>query len=537
MSILIPILSEFNAKGFKDAQKHTNILEKSLKRLAVTLGTALSVRKITQFSKASIKAFVEEDKAVQALARNLQNLGLAYDVRPVEDYIRKLQYATGVADGDLRPALQQLVGATQNLAMSQELLNLALDVSAGTGKSLASVTQALSRAYLGTNTSLSRLNIGLSKADLTSKSFNEITQELTTRFSGQAARAAQTYAGQLGILSAAANDAQEILGEKLVKSVELLMNEKTGVVGLANTFQDMATYTGNVALGLAEIIKQVKTIGGLVSSGPSGRDLVQAIPVVGSYLEILSARGAKRSAADATRQAAIARANAKEAGMLASRNFQTARKTTSELTKQNKLKKEANDLEKKKLETAGKMFDDELISLEAALKNESLDRNEILRLQLKKALINENATRAEELAKKLADSQAELAKLQNVKLTNPFDAWLETLQRIQEGLGRLTNPPSGGLVSPDLPGISKGTPYTPYDPGFKFEMPQWDWGATGGGILPMPTANSVVVNMNISNLNGDLPQPVKDQIVQTVVEASGAGVATGWYRTTNRIAI
>lgn len=271
MSILIPILSEFNAKGFKDAQKHTNILEKGLKRLAVTLGTALSVRKITQFTKASIKAFVEEDKAVQALARNLQNLGLAYDVRPIEDYIRKLQYATGIADSDLRPALQQLVGATQNLAVSQELLNLALDVSAGTGKSLASVTQALSRAYLGTNTSLSRLNVGLSKADLTAKSFNEITEELTARFSGQAARAAGTYAGQLAILSAAAGDAQEILGEKLIKSIEMLLDEKTGVVALANTFEDMATYTGDVALGLASIIKQVKTLGGLVSGGPSVR--------------------------------------------------------------------------------------------------------------------------------------------------------------------------------------------------------------------------------------------------------------------------
>ena len=536
MSILIPILSEFNAKGFKDAQKHTNILEKGLKRLAVTLGTALSVRKITQFTKASIKAFVEEDKAVQALARNLQNLGLAYDVRPIEDYIRKLQYATGIADSDLRPALQQLVGATQNLAVSQELLNLALDVSAGTGKSLASVTQALSRAYLGTNTSLSRLNVGLSKADLTAKSFNEITEELTARFSGQAARAAGTYAGQLAILSAAAGDAQEILGEKLIKSIEMLLDEKTGVVALANTFEDMATYTGDVALGLASIIKQVKTLGGLVSGGPSGRDLVQAIPVVGSYLEILAARGAKQSSAMAAKEAAIARANAKEAGMLASRNYQTTRKTTSELTKQNKLKKEANDLDKKKLDSAGKMFDDELISLEAALKNQSLDQNEILRLQLKKALINENADRAEKLAGKLAESQAELAKLQNIKFTNdPFSLWMESLEKLRLGVANLVAPvaPSSIFSNPMLDNISKGAPTIFTDPGFSFQVPEFDPNSIGGGINPMPQGN---INIYVSG-TGELSDDTKKAVVDAVVEASGSGFATGWYRTTNRVAL
>ncbi len=75
MTITIPIISEFQGKGFKQAQQQTSMLDKSLKRLGITLGAALSVRKITQFSKASVKAFIEEDKAVQALARNLQNLG------------------------------------------------------------------------------------------------------------------------------------------------------------------------------------------------------------------------------------------------------------------------------------------------------------------------------------------------------------------------------------------------------------------------------------------------------------------------------
>ncbi len=257
MTILIPIISEFQGKGFKEAQKQTSALDKGLKRLAVTLGTALSIRKITQFSKAAVRAFSEEDRAVQALAMNLKNLGIAYDVRPVEDYISKLQYATGVADGELRPALQQLLTTTGNLAKSQEILNLALDIAAGSGKSLGSVTQALSRAYLGNNTSLLRLNIGLSKAYLSSKSFNEVTEDLTKRFSGQASRAAQTYAGQMAILSVAAEDAQETIGKGLVQALQLLGAED-GIQRSATAMQNLARFSADAALASAYAVSRLQ---------------------------------------------------------------------------------------------------------------------------------------------------------------------------------------------------------------------------------------------------------------------------------------
>lgn len=524
--INIPITSTFKKTGFKQAERQISILERSTKRLGAALAATFGARQISRLTRQSIRAFVAEDKAVQALARNLENLGIAYDVRPVEDYIRSLQYATGVADGELRPALQQLVTSTRSLAISQDLLNLALDISAGTGKSLGSVVQGLSRAYLGTNTSLTRLNIGLSKADLSTKSFNEITAELTKRFSGQAARAAQTYAGKIAILGAAANDAQEILGEKLIKSVELLLDEKTGVVALAKSFEDMATYTGNVALGLADIIKQVKTLGGLVSGGPSAEDLIQAIPILGSYLSLAAARGAQLSAKELRKQKMISRAIAKEQGMLRSRNFKIEKQTTNELTKQQKLKK------------AGEMFEDERISIAAALQNESLDRNEILRLELKRALINENAGQAEKLAEELRTSQRELASLSALKLANPFADWESSMARIREGMASL-GLPVGSITGVQTPSLSGKSALEAYNLGAR------DIGVAGGAafldfILSgetqnptgiAPSGNNVVLNMNISNLTGTLPDETKRQIVDAVVEASSYGLATGWFRT------
>jgi hypothetical protein len=532
MSILIPIISEFNAKGFKDAQKQTTLLDKGLKRLAVTLGTALSVRKITQFSKASVKAFLEEDKAVQALATNLSNLGLAYDVRPVEKYIRELQYATGVADGELRPALQQLVTSTRDLALSQELLALSLDIAAGTGRSLSSVTQALGRAYLGTNTSLTRLNIGLSKADLTSKSFNEITKELTDRFAGQAARAAGTYAGQVAILGAAAQDAQEILGEKLIKSVELLLDDTNGVPALADSFQDMATYVGNVAIGLADIIKNVRALGNGFGEGITGTDLVQAIPVLGSYFVLWQERGAKLTAKAQAKSDAIARANAKEQGMARSRTLITEKKITAEKTKQNKVSKDT-----KKLEEAGKTFNDELISLEAALTNEKLSQNEILRLQLKKALINENADRAATLADKLAKSQDELKQLQDFQLTNnPFDNWMKSLEQFRVGLGQVTVPLSSIFSNQTLDNISKNPPNIFTDPGFSFDTGDYLPNSFGGGILPMPSQQGAQINITVQGTGG-LDAETKQAVVDAVVEASSSGYSTQWFRTTSRAVI
>jgi hypothetical protein len=530
MSILIPIISEFNAKGFKDAQKQTSLLDKGLKRLAVTLGTALSVRKITQFSKASVKAFLEEDKAVQALATNLSNLGLAYDVRPVENYIKQLQYATGVADGELRPALQQLVTSTRDLALSQELLALSLDIAAGTGRSLSSVTQALGRAYLGTNTSLTRLNIGLSKADLTSKSFNEITKELTDRFAGQAARAAGTYAGQVAILSAAAQDAQEILGEKLVKSIELLLDEETGVPALASKFEAMATYTGNVALGIADIIREVKTLGGLTSgSNLSAGSILRGFPLAEIPLRRWEQRGARITASETAKAEAIARANAKEQGMARSRTLITEKKITAEKTKQNKISKDTQ-----KLEEAGKTFNDELISLEAALTNEKLSQNEILRLQLKKALINENADRAATLADKLAKSQEELKRLQDFQLTNnPFANWMSELDKFREKLAQTTGQSIFG--NRDVESISKNPPAYFTDPGFNFAVPDFDYGSVGnGGILGMPPQQtSSTVNVYVQGTGG-LDAETKQAVVDAVVEASSSGYSTNWFRTTAR---
>jgi hypothetical protein len=518
--INIPITSTFKKDGFTKAEKSTNALTKSFKSLAITLGTALSARKIAQFTKASVKAFIEEDKAIQVLSNNLQNLGLAYDIAPIEKYIREMQYATGVADGELRPAYQKLANATKSLSATQEILGLALDISAATGKSLSAVTDALSRAYLGNNTSLSRLNLGIKKADLSSKSFSEITGDLSKQFSGSAAKAADTYAGKLAILSAAAGDAQEIIGGKLVKSLEILAGKEGDITKVATAFEDMATYVGNVAIGIAEVTKQLKTLGGILPGGGfSGRDLVQALPIVGSYLEIFARKGEKSSASEEAKRAMLTRAIAKEQGMLASKNFKIQKNTTQELDKQNKLKKDSNKLDK-----AGSMLDLEKIQIEAALQNNLTD-NEKLRLQLMKALVNENADRAEMLAGKLKESQTELLKLSNFKPYNPFDAWIDSLNAINERLKTIGSGAKIGAGGGDPDGDGASI-FDPDGDGASIFGP-------GYGRITDEEAARAAANI-IVNVQGSVvtQEELEEVIKRTVFQASAAGISTTWFRTT-----
>ena len=229
-NVNINIAAEFKGKkAFKEAATSTDKLNKNVKGLAKSLLAVYSTQKLYQFSKASVKAFAEDDKAARALGQTLKNLGLAYgsNAGTVNGFISRLELQTGVLDDELRPAMDRLLRATGDVTKSQELLGLALDISAGTGKSLTQVSQSLQKAYLGQTQALGRLGVGLSKAELTSSSFEEIQARLSTLFAGQATAAADTYAGSLAKLTVAGNNAKETIGKGLVDAFVTASNSSS----------------------------------------------------------------------------------------------------------------------------------------------------------------------------------------------------------------------------------------------------------------------------------------------------------------------
>jgi hypothetical protein len=218
---IINIGSKLDAKGFKQAETALTRLNSNSKNLSKSLARTFGTAAVLAFSRASIKAFAEDDKAATSLGQTLKNLELAYgsNIGTVNGYISRLEQQTGVLDDELRPAMDRLLRATGSVAKSQELLNLALDVAAGTGKSVTQVSQSLQKAYLGQTQAIGRLGVGLSKADIASSSFEEIQQKLTTLFAGQASSAAETFAGQLDKLTIASNNAKETIGKGLFDAI------------------------------------------------------------------------------------------------------------------------------------------------------------------------------------------------------------------------------------------------------------------------------------------------------------------------------
>jgi hypothetical protein len=252
-NVVIDIATEFTGKkAFKEAETATDKLTKNVKGLAKGLLAVYSAQKILSYGKASVKAFAEDDKAAKALGTTLKNLGLAYgaNVGTVNGFISRLEMQTGVLDDELRPAMDRFLRATLSVTKSQELLGLALDISAGTGRSLTQVSQSLQKAYLGQTQALGRLGVGLTKAELTSSSFEEIQARLATLFAGQAAAAADTYAGSLAKLTVAGNNAKETIGEGLVDAIKTASGSSTidplvnGIDRIANGIAGLARETG-----------------------------------------------------------------------------------------------------------------------------------------------------------------------------------------------------------------------------------------------------------------------------------------------------
>jgi hypothetical protein len=288
-NVIIDIAAEFTGKkGFKQAETATDKMTKNVKKLAGALGLAFGGQQILAYGKAAVKAAAEDEKAQKQLALALKNVGLGRDAASSEEYIQRLQSEFGILDDKLRPAYQTLAVATQNTNEAQRLLNLSLDISAATGKDLASVTGALSRAYLGNNAALSRLGVGISKADLKAGKFEDIIGQLETTFKGAATQSANTFQGSIDKLGVAAANASEIIGTGLIDALKNL-GDQDSVDNLATAMQNTAIYIADVIRGIGVLASQLNKIPGFKNAGIE--DYVQLIPILGSYLSLLAEAG------------------------------------------------------------------------------------------------------------------------------------------------------------------------------------------------------------------------------------------------------
>ena len=219
---------------------------------AYAVAAAAAVAYGTKLAVDGVKAAIEDEQAQLRLAAALRSATGATEsqIKATENFILQTSLATGVADDQLRPAMQRLAVSTKDTEEAQRLLSLALDISKGRGLDLEQVANALGRAQDGNTAALGRLGLGLSKAELSTLSFTEIQTKLSDLYGGAAATNAETFQGKIDRLKVAFDEAKESLGTALLPFVEQFITflSETGIPTL-NGF--IAGLTGDEGLSAA----------------------------------------------------------------------------------------------------------------------------------------------------------------------------------------------------------------------------------------------------------------------------------------------
>jgi hypothetical protein len=230
VAINIPIISSLDGSGFTKAIAQLKKLETNSERAGFIAGKAFlpaiaSLGALTAAAGYSVKAAIQDEAAQAKLAKTLQNVVGATDaqISATEKSISAMAMATGVADDQLRPALASLVLGTQDLATANTALQLAMDVAAGTGTDLTTVSDALAKAYGGNYKALRQLSPQLYAMIKDGASLDEVMGELSRTFGGSAAVAANTAEGKFRRLNIALSEAAEAIGAAMLPAIEAVL--------------------------------------------------------------------------------------------------------------------------------------------------------------------------------------------------------------------------------------------------------------------------------------------------------------------------
>jgi hypothetical protein len=261
MAIKIPIISEFNSKGLDKAIKEFQSLEGAgakagfvIKKAALPAAAAIGGLAVALGS--ATKAAMEDQAAQVELARTLNISASATDaqVAATENMISKMSLASGIADDDLRPALASLVRGTKDIGKAQEGLALAMDISTATGKDLATVSDALSKAYAGNFKGLRTLSPEMANLIKEGADLNTVMDVLGGTFGGATAEAAGTAVGQMIRFGIAIAEAKENIGAALIPVVEKALPLLTAMGAWAQenttTFLVIAGAIGGIAAAI-----------------------------------------------------------------------------------------------------------------------------------------------------------------------------------------------------------------------------------------------------------------------------------------------
>jgi len=251
------------ADAFSDANKKVNELVPGFQKIA--LASAAAFAGLTAFATGAAKAAIEDEAEQARLAKTLQNVvGATTDaVDQTEQFIKAQSRLTGFTDSELRPSIESLVRATGDLGKAQQQVVLAQNIAAATGAPLVEVANALARANVDNFKSLVALVPALRDNVKEGQSLDQVFGELTSTFSGSAAAAAGTTAGQMKILRNSIDEAKESIGAAFIPAITAMIGPLTA---LAQLVEDNSIMFSTALIALIAFTGML-TLGGLAMKG------------------------------------------------------------------------------------------------------------------------------------------------------------------------------------------------------------------------------------------------------------------------------
>ena len=437
--LAIRIATTLDSTGINKADKAVKRFDKTVSKLGRNLGLTLGASAMVAYGKAAVKAFAADEAAANRLASAVDNLGLSFSQAKVSTFISELEQSAAIADDVLRPAFQALLTTTGSLTKSQELLNNAIQISRASGIDLATVATDLGKGYVGITRGLIKYNTGLTRAEITTKSFNEILGIMLARSAGAAQDYLTTTAYKMEVLTVATGNAQETIGKGLVDAFAKLgggSSASDAAKTIDNIAKGINAITNAAATAVGTVVKLYRGLDYLTSfggiTGSNGKlvqydakmDAAEAlrVSIASGSMRSKSPAGTARRTAQQRQAEAVAAKRAKELAALQAKQVKSQKALTDEQKKQNALKK------------AGTIFDLEQVQLIAALKGKLSDEDR-KRVELQFALLTGNVSEAKKLTYELAIAQGlgasiarDLASLPDAK--NPFASWADYLDML-----------------------------------------------------------------------------------------------------------
>jgi hypothetical protein len=249
-------LSASLTKGTNDVQSFGDKLTKfgKIAGAAFLAAGAAAVAYAGKLAVDGVKSAIEDEAAQVRLAASLKNVTGATDaqIAATEDYILQTSLAFGVTDDDLRPSLDRLARSTKSVEEAQKLQSLALDIAAGTGKSLTQVSESLAKAHDGNFGALKRLGVSIDENIIKSKDFDAATAVLASTFKDQASIQADTFNGKMNRLKVAFDEGKETVGGFILDAITPMVS-----LFVDKAIPTIAQFAGNLKDNVLPILTSI----------------------------------------------------------------------------------------------------------------------------------------------------------------------------------------------------------------------------------------------------------------------------------------